>query len=73
MIFDPFGPVYLSHVNKLSEDLGPLLGCVSAEDHQLNPLGDSITHHDRALQSRVVPHRALHHIATVVQELAKIR
>lgn len=57
-------------MNELSEDLGSLLGCVSAEDHQLDPLRDSITHHDRPLQSRVVPHRALHHIAAIVQELA---
>lgn len=66
---DPF-PVYLRHVNELSEDLGSLLGCVSAEDHQLDPLGDSVTHHDRPLQRRVVPHRASHHVAAVVQELA---
>lgn len=38
--------VYLSHMNELGEDLGSLLGCVSAEDHQLDPLGDSVTHHD---------------------------
>lgn len=63
-------PVYLSHVDELSEDLGSLLGRVSAEDHQLHPLGDSITHHDRALQGRVVPHRASHHVAPVVQELS---
>lgn len=66
---DPF-PVYLRHVNELSEDLGSLLGCVSAEDHQLDPLGDSVTHHDRPLQRGVVPHRASHHVAAVVQELA---
>lgn len=65
----PF-PVYLRHVNELSEDLGSLLGCVSAEDHQLDPLGDSVTHHDRPLQRGVVPHRASHHVAAVVQELA---
>lgn len=62
---------YLSHVDELGEDLRSLLGCVSAEDHQLHPLGDAITHHDRALQSRVVPHRALHHVAAVVQELGQ--
>lgn len=63
-------PVYLSHVNELGEDLRSLLGCVSAEDHQLDPLGDSVTHHDRPLQSRVVPHRASYHVDAVVQELA---
>lgn len=57
-------------MNELGEDLGSLLGCVSAEDHQLDPLGDTVAHHDRPLQSRVVPHRALIHIAAVVQELA---
>lgn len=61
---------YLRHVNELSEDLGSLLRCVSAQDHQLDPLGDSVTHHDRPLQRRVVPHRASHHVAAVVQELA---
>lgn len=57
-------------MNELGEDLRSLLGCVSAEDHQLDPLGDSITHHDRALQSRVVSHWTSHHVDTVVQELA---
>lgn len=66
---DP-SPVYLCHVNELSEDLGSLLGRVSAEDHQLDPLGDSVTHHDRPLQRRVIPNRAAHHVAAVVQELA---
>ena len=61
---------YLGHMDELGEDLGSLLGCVSAEDHQLHPLGDPVTHHDGALQRRVVPHRALHYIASVVQELA---
>lgn len=48
--------VHLSHVDELGEDLCPLLGRVSAEDHQLHPLGDTIAHHDGALQSWVVPH-----------------
>lgn len=61
--------VYLSHVDELGEDLRSLLGRVSAEDHQLHPLGDAVAHHNRALQSRVVPHRAMHHVAAVVQEL----
>lgn len=61
---------HLSHVDELGEDLGPLLSCVSAEDHQLDPLGHAVTHHDRALQGGVFPHRAPHHIAAVVQELA---
>lgn len=61
--------IHLSHMDELGEDLGSLLGCVSAEDHQLDPLGHSVTHHDRPLQGRVFPHRALHHVAAVVQEL----
>lgn len=61
---------HLSHMDELGEDLGSLLCCVSAEDHQLDPLGHAVTHHDRALQGRVFPHRALHHVAAVVQELA---
>lgn len=64
---------HLSHVDELSEDLGSLLGRVSAEDHQLHPLGHAVAHHDRALQGRVVPHRAPHHVAAVVQELANQR
>lgn len=61
--------VYLSHEDELGEDLGSLLGRVSAEDHQLDPLGDPVAHHDRALQSRVVPDRTSHHVTAVVQEL----
>lgn len=61
--------IHLSHMDELGEDLGSLLGCVSAEDHQLDPLGHSVTHHDRPLQGGVFPHRALHHVAAVVQEL----
>lgn len=61
--------MHLSHVDELGEDLCSLLGRVSAEDHQLHPLRDAVAHHDRALQSRVVPYRALHHIAAVVEEL----
>lgn len=61
--------MHLSHVDELGEDLRSLLGRVSAEDHQLHPLGDAVAHHNRALQSRVVPHRAMHHVAAVVQEL----
>lgn len=58
-------------MNELGEDLGSLLGRVSAEDHQLDPLGDAVTHHDGALQSRVVSHRAAHHVAPVVQKLSQ--
>lgn len=61
--------IHLSHMDELGEDLGSLLGRVSAEDHQLDPLGHSVTHHDRPLQGGVFPHRALHHVAAVVQEL----
>lgn len=61
--------MHLSHVDELGEDLRSLLGRVSAEDHQLHPLGDAVAHHNGALQSRVVPHRAMHHVAAVVQEL----
>lgn len=61
---------HLSHVDELGEDLGPLLSRVPAEDHQLDPLGHPVTHHDRALQGGVVPHRALHDVAAVVLELA---
>lgn len=56
-------------MDELGEDLRSLLGRVSAEDHQLHPLGDAVAHHDRALQRWVVPHRALHHVAAIVQEL----
>lgn len=48
--------MHLRHVDELGEDLRSLLGRVSAEDHQLHPLGDAVAHHDGALQSRVVPH-----------------
>lgn len=57
-------------MDELGEDLGSLLGCVSAEDHQLDPLGHAVAHHDRPFQGRVFPHRALHDVAAVVQELA---
>lgn len=67
---DWFVVPHLSHMDELGEDLGPLLGCVSAEDHQLDPLGHAVAHHDRALQGGVFPHRAPHHVAAVVQELA---
>lgn len=68
-----FSGLNLSHVDELGEDLRSLLGCVSAEDHQLHPLGDAVAHHDGALESRVVPDRALHHIAAVVQELGPLQ
>ncbi|PWA22350.1 hypothetical protein CCH79_00018222 [Gambusia affinis] len=54
---------YLSHMDVLGEDLGSLLGRVSAEDHQLDPLRDAVAHHDGSLQRRVVPHRTSHHVA----------
>lgn len=61
---------HLSHMDELGEDLGSLLSCVSAEDHQLDPLGHAVTHHDRPFQGRIFSHRALHDVAAVVQELA---
>ena len=73
MVTTPPDVSYLGHVDELGEDLGSLLGCVSAEDHQLDPLGDAVAHHDGTFQRRVVPHRAAHHVAVVVQELTNQR
>lgn len=56
-------------MDELGEDLGPLLCCVPAEDHQLDPLRDAIAQHDRALQGWVSPHCAPLHVAAVVQVL----
>lgn len=60
---------HLSHMYELCEDLGSLLCCVSVQDHKLHPLRDTVTQHYWALQSRVVPHGAMHHITAIVQKL----
>lgn len=43
-------------MNELGEDLCSLLWGVSVEDHELDPLGDSVAEHDRALERRIIPH-----------------
>lgn len=63
--------VYLCYMNEFCEDFSPLLWSVSVEDHELDPLRDTVTQHDRAFQSRVIPHRAVHHVAPVIQELRR--
>lgn len=47
---------YLCYMNELGEDLCSLLWGVSVEDHELDPLGDSVAQHDRALERRIIPH-----------------
>lgn len=60
---------HLCYMNELGEDFCSLLWGVSVEDHELNPLRHSVTKHDWALQGRVMPHWAVYHVTTVVQEL----
>lgn len=60
---------YLCYMNELGEDLCSLLWGVSVEDHELDPLGDSVAQHDRALERRIIPHWAVNHVTAVVQEL----
>lgn len=47
---------YLCYMNELGEDFCSLLWGVSVEDHELDPLGDSVAEHDRALECRIIPH-----------------
>lgn len=60
---------YLCYMNELGEDFCSLLWGVSVEDHELDPLGDSVAEHDRALERRIIPHWAMNHVTAVVQEL----
>lgn len=64
-----YAGAYLCYMNEFCEDFSPLLWCMPVEDHELDPLRDPVTHHDRTLQGWVIPHRATHNIASIIQEL----
>lgn len=62
---------YLCNIDKLCDHFCPLQGCWLAENHELDPLGDTVKQSNRSLQSRIVLQAAMDYIALVVCELTR--
>jgi hypothetical protein len=56
-------------MHEVRDDQRPLRGCGLAEDHELDPLRDTVEEGDESLQDRVVYGAAMSHKAVVVLEL----
>lgn len=60
---------HLCHVDEVCDDQGPLRGCGLAENHELNPLRDTVEEGDESFQDRVVHGAAMSHETVIVLEL----
>lgn len=60
---------HLCHMHEVCDDQRPLRGCGLAEDHELDPLRDTVEEGDESLQNRIVYSAAMSHKAVIVLEL----
>lgn len=63
---------YLGNMDEFCEDLSPELGGGSAQDHELDPLGDPVTEGNGALHHLVILHAAGAYVVLVICKLTEL-